>query len=152
MKKILVSLIVSAALLFGAAYVVQAAPPTKAEAKAMAEKAAAYWKANGKEKAVAEINNPHGQFTKGELYVFASEHGTTLANGGNPKLVGINSWDLKDPTGKYFAREFYEVAKKGGGWADYTYANPFTKKIQKKTAYILPVGEGDIYVACGVFE
>jgi len=46
---------------------VQAA--TLEEAKVLGEKAAAYVKANGKEKGAAEIGNAKGQFVKGEMYV-----------------------------------------------------------------------------------
>ena len=153
MKKILVSLIVAVAFFVGTAYVACAATaaPTQSEAKAMAEKAVAYWKANGREKALAEFNDPHGRFIKGQMYVTVGDHGTVLANAANPKLLGTNSWDLRDPDGKYFVREFLETAKKGGGWVDYTFANPFTGKIQKKTSYILQV-EGDIYLGCGIFK
>src|SRR5271157_89800 len=137
--RLLVSLIVVVAFVVGTVYVARAAAPTMDEAKAMAEKALAYWKANGREKALAAFNNPHGQFIKGQMYVTVGDHGTVLANPANPNLLGTNSWDLKDPEGKYFVREFLETAKKGGGWVDYTFANPFTHKIQKKTTYVLPV-------------
>ena len=108
----------------------QAAPQD--DAKALAEKAALFAKANGKEKAMAEFNNPKGQFTKGDLYVFANNwSGECLANGGNPKLVGQNHLGLKDANDKYFMKEMIEVAKtKGGGWVSYSWTNPTTKKVQ----------------------
>jgi len=54
--------------IFAAACIANAA--TLDEAKAMAQKAAAFVKANGKEKAVAEFNNPAGQFKKGMVLPF----------------------------------------------------------------------------------
>lgn len=64
---------------------------TQEEAKAMVDKAIGYWKANGKDKAIAEFNNSKGQFVKGDLYAFANSlAGVVLANGGNQTLVGQN--------------------------------------------------------------
>jgi len=93
------------------------------EAKAIAIKAAEFWKKNGKEKALAEFNNPEGQFVKGDLYVVAHDFkGNVLAHGGTPKLAGLSLLDQKDPnSGKYFVREQIEVAKtKASGWVEYS--------------------------------
>ena len=85
------------------------------EAKALGEKAAVYVKANGKEKGIAEINNPKGQFVKGEMYVTANDFtGTVLANPMSPGLVGQNHIGLKDPDGKLFVKEMVEIAKTKG--------------------------------------
>jgi signal transduction histidine kinase len=151
MKRILCDTVVVAFLfLIGTACNVNAA--TFDEAKALAEKAAAFWKANGKEKAVAEINNPKGRFTKGELYVTAGEFtGLHLANGGNPKLAGINLLEQKDPAGKAFVKELIAAAKRGGDWVEYSWTNPATKKIQQKRAWATRVPGEDIYTACGMF-
>lgn len=64
MKKILFSMIVATFIAFGSVY--QAAASPLDDAKAMAEEAAAYMKANGKEKGLAEIQNPQGKFKKGD--------------------------------------------------------------------------------------
>lgn len=104
--------------------------------------------------AVAEFNNPSGQFKKGDLYVFAQDfNGLMLANGGNPKLTGQNHLELKDPTGKLFVKEMIESAKsKGSGWVNYSWTNPATKKVQPKKTWIQSVEGTDIYVGCGVFQ
>jgi signal transduction histidine kinase len=136
-----------------AAGVVHAA--TLDEAKAITEKAAEFWKANGKEKALAEFNNPNGQFVKGDVYVVALDFkGNVLAHGGNPKLVGANLWNQKDPGGvKYLVREQIEVAKtKGSGWVEFVWANPVTKKVQPKKAWVIRIGHEDYLVNCGVFQ
>lgn len=54
--------IVPAAMLFVSAAFAHASPDhgTRDEAVAMVKKAAAFYKANGKEKALAEFNNPKG--------------------------------------------------------------------------------------------
>lgn len=122
-------------------------------AKNLAEKAAAYVKANGKEKAIAEINNPNGQFIKGDLYVIMDDfEGNHLANGGNPKIIGRNMLDAKDADGLPITRRMIELARKGGGWLDHSWTNPATKKIQKKSTYIKRVDGMDIFVGCGVWK
>ena len=126
---------------------------TLEEAKALGGKAATYWKANGKEKAVAEINNPKGQFTKGELYVTAGEFsGLHLANGGNPKLVGMNLLEQKDAGGKLYVKELIAAAKNGGDWVDFQWVNPATKKVQPKRVWATRVPGEDVYIACGLFR
>ena len=82
--------------------VASAAPgqATKAEAKAFVEKGAAYIKLHGKEKALAEFNNPKGKFVDRDLYMFAYDfNGVNLALGSNPKWVGHNFLDLDDADG-----------------------------------------------------
>ncbi|HEY3277495.1 MAG TPA: cache domain-containing protein [Syntrophorhabdaceae bacterium] len=124
------------------------------EAKIFAEKAAAFAKANGKEKAVAEFNNPGGQFVKGDLYIFANDlNGTCLANGASPQLAGKNLLGLRDSANKLFFKEMTDVAAaKGGGWVEYSWTNPATKKVQAKITWIKKVEGADYYVGCGVYK
>jgi cytochrome c len=151
-KRAVVCMVVFAFVVLVGGYTAQAA--TQAEAKAMVEKAVAYWKANGKEKAIAEFNSPTGQFVKGDLYVFANQlDGLVLANGGNPKLAGQNHLELKDPTGKQFNKESAEIAKtKGSGWIDYEWVNPVSKKVQPKTVWVQRVEGTDIYIGSGIWK
>lgn len=125
---------------------------TKEEAKALVERAAAYLKANGKEKAVAEFNKPDGMFTDRDLYVFAMNmDGVRLAHGKNPKLVGLSIMDFKDVDDKPYGREIMELGKgAGSGWVDYKFTDPLTKKIAEKTSYVLR--EGDVVIAAGAYK
>jgi cytochrome c len=150
MKKILTSVFV---ILFAIGYVSSVSGSGSAdEAKALVEKAAAYLKANGKEKAIAEIGKPKGLFDKGELYAFAYDMtATILALPTNPKLVGKNMYDIPDADGKYYRREVVQIAKaKGSGWVDYKYLNPVSKKIEAKTTYVLKVD--DVIIAAGAYK
>jgi cytochrome c len=151
MKKVASWLAVVVLIVFGFVIVAQAATPE--EAKVLAEKAAAFYKANGKDKAIAEFNNPTGQFVKGDLYVVLQGFdGVLLANGGNQKIVGQNHLELKDPNGKFFVKEMVDVAKKGGGWVTYAWTNPSTKKVQPKKSWIQKAEGADIMINCGVFQ
>lgn len=121
------------------------------EAKEMVEKAATYYQANGKEKTLKELNNPKGQFVKGELYVFAWDmNGTNIAHL-NPKQVGVNVLEVPDVDGKFFRKEGMELVKKSGaGWVDYKFKNPQSGKVEQKTSYLKKVG--DIVLGCGAYK
>ena len=125
---------------------------TAAEAVAMVKKAIVYIKAHGREKAFAEFSNPKGPFIDRDLYVTVYDmKGVCLAHGFNPKMVGKNMIDLKDPDGKAFVKERNEMAKtKDKFWVDYKYVNPLTKQIEQKSQYVEKLG--DILVNCGIYK
>ena len=125
---------------------------TADQAKGMVDEAVAFMQANGKEKILAELNNPKGKFVKGELYVFAYDlNATVIAQPFNPKLVGKNLMEVPDADGKLFRKEIVEVAKtKGVGWVDYKYKNPENNKIEHKTTYLKKVN--DMIICCGTYK
>ncbi len=110
---------------------------TAPEAAAMVKKGIAFIKANGKDKAYAEISNKGGQFTDRDLYlVVYGLDGTVRAHGANEKMVGKNLIELKDVDGKPFVKERVELAQsKGTFWQDYKFTNPVSKKIEPKSMY-----------------
>lgn len=125
---------------------------TADEAMAMAKKAIAYLKANGREKAFAEINDPRGQFTDRDLYVVVYDlNGKNLAHGQNARMIGKDLIDIRDGDGKYYMRERIEIIKtKGKGWQDYKFLDPLTKKIEPKSMYIEKFD--DLIVGCGIYK
>jgi cytochrome c len=151
MKRSLCGIIfLTAAFFFGTVYAA-----TLEEAKGLSEKAATFWKTNGKDKAIAEFNNAKGQFAKGDLYIVAHDFkGVVLAHGTNASLVGVNLYEQKEPNGdKYFVKEEIEIAKtKGSGWITYSWVNPVTKKIQPKKSWVQRIEGVDAFVLCGVFQ
>jgi len=122
------------------------------EAKAMVEKAEAYFQANGKEKTLQELNNPKGEFVKGEIYVFAYDAaGTVIAHPVNAKLVGTNTLEVPDVDGKLWRKEAMEKVKKDGtAVVDYKFKNPVSGKVEQKTTYFKKVG--DIILGCGTYK
>ena len=125
---------------------------TKVEAVALAQKAIAHYKANGKDKSFAEVSNKAGAFIDRDLYVYVfDQNALMMAHGTNDKLVGKNLMQLKDADGKLFVQDLVAVMKSGkGGWVDYKWPNPVTKQIEQKTTYIEPVGEYGF--AVGVYK
>ena len=124
----------------------------KDEAIALVSKAVAHIKEVGKEKALADFNDPKGAFVKGELYVFAySMQGTIIAHSANPKLIGKDMFEVKDAEGKLFTQEFLATINgPGKGWVDYSWTNPETRKIQAKSSYVAKAG--DLFVGCGIYK
>lgn len=152
MKTLFKSILVSCFVLSLNAAAAAADKGTAEEATTLVKKAAAYLNAQGKDKALAEVADPKGQFVMKDLYVFINDlNGVTLAHGGNAKLVGKNVMDLKDADGKAFIKEMYDVAKtKGKGWVDYKWVNPVTKTIEAKSTYVEKVG--DVLIGCGIYK
>ncbi len=59
---------------------------------------------------------------------------------------------LQDADGKFFIQEMIESAKKGGGWVDYKWTNPETKRIQDKSTLIKPLPGIDAFLGCGIYK
>jgi len=112
------------------------------------QKGVAYIKANGKDKAYAEISNKHGQFVDRDLYLTVWQFdGKVLAHGANEKMVGKMLIDMKDIDGKPFVRERMQLAKtKASFWQDYKFTNPVSKKVEPKAMYCERLDET---VVCG---
>ncbi len=132
---------------------------TAAEAEGLVKKAVEYVKANGLDKSIEAFNKKDGEFVKGELYVFmfrvSDKEGArvvTLAHPFNPGLIGKDLYDLKDPDGTQFMAAMAKKAmKENGGWVDYKWTHPETKKIGNKSSYSLPAGP-DFFVGCGIYK
>ena len=125
---------------------------SKDEAKATAKKVEIYFKTNGKDKTVVEVQKNNGMFEKGEVYVFIFDtNGTWIADPKLPGWVGKYYKSLKDADGKYFIKEAIEALKtKNEVWIDYKCNNPATKKIGLKNAYFLKVG--NMIISSGVWN
>ena len=121
---------------------------TAEQATAMVKKSVGFIKANGAEKAYAEITSKTGQFRDQDLYLTVyGMDGVVRAHGANEKMVGKNLLELKDVDGKAFVKERLEMAKtKASFWQDYKFTNPETKKIEPKSMYCEKLDET---VVCG---
>ena len=100
---------------------------------AFVDSAAAYVKANGKEKALAEFNNPNGSFVKGELYIYAYDfNGTTLAHPISPEAVGKK----REGANGVFVTEMGKIVRNGSVFYPLVYVNPaHNKTLETKLGY-----------------
>lgn len=123
---------------------------TPLEAKKMVEKAVAYIRANGVDKALKEFNNPNGKFQWRDLYVFAYDLQGTIVGHPNPKLIGRNLYQEPDIKGKLFTKEIVYLANNmDSGWVDYTYLNRMTQQEESKITYFQSTS--NLIVCCGAY-
>jgi PAS domain S-box-containing protein len=126
---------------------------TPEDARTMVRNAVDFYRKRGRESLLKEINNPRGEFRRGDLYAFAYDRNMTwLAHPVKPELVGQNWIDKKDWSGgKFFRREIQEVARsKGHGWVEFEYENPVNGKYDHKTTYVESVD--DLIVCAGAYK
>lgn len=121
-------------------------------AVALVKKAVNQIRTVGMQKACEDFNDPHGRFRSGDLYIYVvSTAGIRLAHGSEPHKCGEVCLHFKDADGKEFIRDMMNVAKaRGRGWCDYKWANPLTKTIEQKSAYV-EMASGAI-VGCGIYK
>jgi len=113
-------------------------PPTQDQVMATVKNAIAFYKANGREKALAEFNNKDGRFAKGENYVDVHDlKGVCVAHPTSPEVVGTNRLEQKDLNGKAWIKDIIDATKKGdtSGWISYVRKNPVSGRMQDKRSY-----------------
>ena len=125
---------------------------TPRDAQAMVRKAVEFYRKNGRERLLKEINNPQGEFHKGDLYAFVYDRKMTwLAHPVKPELVGQNWIEKKDWSGgTYFRKEIQQVALGGNGWVEFEYLNPINGQHDHKTTYV--EGLDDLIICSGAYK
>jgi cytochrome c len=123
---------------------------TRAQAMAMVKAVEAMFKTDGPKATFKAVTAK--KFNHLDLYpfVYTLDGTDCVAHGANPALVGKNLINLKDTNGKYIIRDLSAMAKKGGGWVDYTWPNPVTKLIDQKSSYVERMGR--YFVGVGVYR
>ena len=127
---------------------------TRDEAKAMVEAAIEHVKKVGAEQAFKDFTDKTNKnWQKKDLYVFAyNMEGVNIAHGANDKLIGKNLIELKDPEGKLLIKELRDAAAKGGGWVEYEWPHPQTKKIESKISFSKKMANYEGFVGVGVYR
>jgi signal transduction histidine kinase/CheY-like chemotaxis protein/CHASE1-domain containing sensor protein/HPt (histidine-containing phosphotransfer) domain-containing protein len=126
---------------------------TPRDARDMVRKCVDFYRKKGREIFLKEINNPQGEFCKGDLYACVYDSGMTLlAHPVRPELVGRNLRNAKDwAGGKYFRREIRQVAlTRGSGWVDYEYVNPVNQQLEPKSTFSQRVD--DLIISSGAYN
>ena len=126
-----------------------AAGASHSEAQAQVNAAVAHAKKVGTEQAIKDFNTAPEWKVKGMNVIFDDMKGLVLASSLNERLVGKNTYESKDPTGKEFVKEFIATAQKGEGWVDYQFINPESKKLEPRAMFVrkVPGFEGFIAIA-----
>jgi cytochrome c len=114
------------------------------EAKALAEKAAAHLVAAGREKALADFENPTGGFRDRDLFVVVYDaRRVVVSAAANPAFVGRDATLFKDTDGKEFGKAIIATGEspEGAGWVEYRMNSPISKKVERKASYVVRAGE-----------
>lgn len=147
---------IAAALITAVCFALPAAAQergTKEEAKAMADAAFDHIKKVGAEKAYADFTTDKAAWTKKDLYVMVYDSkAVVLAHGGNEKLVGKDMTAVKDGNGKPVVTGLIDMAAKGGGWYDYDWPDPISKKMMGKSTYARKQPNGEGFVGVGIYR
>jgi cytochrome c len=115
---------------------------TPDEAKALVKKAISHFKANGKDKTMAALNDPKGAFIDRDLYVFVhDDKGIYYAIAPKPAFIGKDMTSVRDANGKFIVQEQLDVLKKQDSmWQEYDWQNPTNGKIEHKKTYCEKTG------------
>ena len=127
---------------------------TRDEAKALNDAAVAHIKKVGLDQAVKDFATDKAKWMPKDLYPFVQEFSGVMRFHLNDRMIGKNFIDVKDASGKEFAKEMTNLAKsaKNVGWVDYEWAHPVTKKIEDKTSYIQRVPGAEMFVGVGIYR
>ena len=110
---------------------------TPDEAQALVKKAITFFKANGKDKTMAALNDAKGAFIDRDLYVFVhDDKGIYYAIAPKPAFIGKDMTSVRDANGKFIVKEQLEALKTANSmWQEYDWQNPVTNKIEHKKTY-----------------
>ena len=127
---------------------------TRDEARAMVDAAVEHIKQVGPDRAFKDFTdktNPAWQ--KKDLYVFAyALDGLNVGHGANEKLIGKNLIEMRDPNGKFLIKELRDTAVNGGGWVEYEWPHPQTRKIEAKASYVRRTIKFEGFLGVGVYR
>lgn len=124
---------------------------TPEQAKALVKSAIVHYDKVGRQKALADFNDKHGQYIHKDLYVNVYDMQGNCMSHVNERQVGKNMIDIRDVDGHYIIRERLErAAKDGSGWQEYKYFNPGTRKVEPKSMYFEK--HGDLVFAAGAYK
>jgi signal transduction histidine kinase len=140
----------AAAALLSAACSLSAFAATKEEATAQVNAAIAHIKKVGLEQGVKDINSGPEWKAKGMNVIIDDAKGVVLASSLNDKLIGKNTLESKDPSGKAYVKEFLATAQSGEGWVDYQFVNPESKKLELRSMFVKKAAGVDGFVGVAI--
>jgi len=92
-------------------------------------------------KALAEFNDPNGEWIKGDSYIFVYDMtGKTLVLPPQANLVGTSRLATADPKGEKYVETMVDILQfKNYGWNTYQYAKPDNQSVATKLSYFKKV-------------
>lgn len=124
--------------------------PSRADAQAQVAAAVAHVKKVGVDQAIKDFNTAPEWKVKSMNVIFDTMKGVVLASSLNERLVGKDTFEMKDPSGKEFVKEMAATAQKGEGWVNYQFINPETKKLEERAMFVRKVPSYDGFIGVAV--
>jgi signal transduction histidine kinase len=127
--------------------------PSTEQVIAYVDAAAAYARGAGKDKAIAEFNNPQSPWNQGALYIFSEDKdGNALAEPFEHGIVGTNILSMRDAYGIPLVENLVDTGMKGRGLVSYNYPNPARNAtIEPKVSYVVNI-DPTCYIGAGTYE
>lgn len=127
---------------------------TRDDAKALNDAAVAHIKKVGIDQAAKDFAADKTRWAPKDIFPFVQEFSGVMRFHINDKMIGKNFLEVKDASGKEFAKEMISVARsaKSAGWVDYEWTHQVTKKIEDKSSYIQRVPGMDTFVGVGIYR
>jgi signal transduction histidine kinase len=126
---------------------------TKDEAKAMVDAAVAHVSQVGAAQAYEDFTVDKAAWTKKDLYVMVyDDRNVALAHGANRNLIGRDMSAVKDAGGQPVVPALNTLAAHGGGWYDYDWPDPVTKKLMLKSTFVRALPHGHGFIGVGVYR
>ena len=127
---------------------------TREEARAMVDAAVEHVQKVGPEQAFKDFTDKaNPAWHKKDLYVFAyTRNGVNVAHGANDRLVGKDLLEVRDPNGKFLIKALRDTALQGGGWVEYDWPHPQTKRVEAKASYVRKTVNFDGWLGVGVYR
>ncbi len=144
------SRLIATAALSAAATLSAWAGASRDEAAAHVQAAIAHIKKTGLDQAIKDLNSAPDWKVKAMNVNLVDMKGVVLASSLNERLIGKNTLESKDPTGKFFVKDFIATAQKGEGWIDYQFINPETKKLEERSMFVKKAPGFDGFVGVAI--
>ncbi|MDR0407146.1 MAG: cache domain-containing protein [Holosporales bacterium] len=131
--------------------------PSVKMAESMVEDTIDYISKAGPEQAIKEINaGKSDRWHRGDIYVFVYQvepRGYMVAHAINQGLVNKNLYDLTDPDGKFFVKEYLDTAiETGRSKIPFKWPHPVTNKIENKTGVCRLTNDKKYVVCSGAYK
>ena len=111
-------------------------------------------KTEGVASASARFNSKSGGYHDRDLFIVMTDmNGEVFAHGGEPTIVGTNSFGLIDAKGYAYVKALVKLAAEPGqGWVKYQVRNPATGRPALKNTYMERVEGTGFWVCSGIFS
>ena len=86
----------------------------------------------------------------GYFYIYDMK-GVNIAHATQPEKEGKDLFEYRDSKGNLLIQGLIKAASEGGGFVDFWWENPLTKKEEQKLGYALPIKGTEFFIGSGIY-